>query len=88
MLSVRSARTTRAKMREVAREIGSKFMLSEAFGARATVRNRVAWLSSRGLRQLRCMIWSLSSAMVSSTEIDCLAPWTLRLCRPPAHQRA
>ena len=34
--------TTRAKMRVVAREIGSKFMLPEAFGARATVRNRVA----------------------------------------------
>ena len=80
--------TTRAKMRVVVREIGSKFMLPEAFGARATVRNRLAWLSSRGLRQLRCMIWWLSSAMVSSTEINCLAPWTLRLCHPPAHQRA
>jgi predicted kinase len=37
--------TTRAKMRVVAREIGSKFMLPEAFGARATVRNRLAQLA-------------------------------------------
>src|SRR5206468_10726557 len=34
--------TTRAKMRVVAREIGSQCMLPEAFGALATVRNRVA----------------------------------------------
>src|SRR5437899_1921486 len=35
----------------------------------ATIRQKP--LSSRGLRQLRCLIWSLSSATVSSTEIDC-----------------